>query len=117
MYSPQVQQAQYYNQVYGASSSTMAGAPYYYGYSLQAPRGTFTNIPPAQRFQGPSYLYYPTQVEASSSTYAPPPPIPHISLVPSSRLSYPPSTGDSVGPPQTSTETEAGPATSTSSTA
>ncbi|KAK4434211.1 putative RNA-binding protein ARP1 [Sesamum alatum] len=107
MYNPQMQQAQYYNQVYGASSSSM-GAPYYYGYSVQAPspRGTFS-IPPAQRFQGPSYLYYPTQVEASSPTYPPPPPIP---LLQPRRLAFPPST-DSAG----STEREAGPAAASTS--
>ncbi|GFP93348.1 RNA-binding protein 38 [Phtheirospermum japonicum] len=88
MYSPHAQQTQYYNQVYGASSSTM-GAPYYYGYSMQAPRGALS-IPPAQRIQGPSYLYYPTPVEAPSSSYAPPPH--HLSVAPSTRLSFPPST-------------------------
>ncbi|XP_011074197.1 RNA-binding protein 38 [Sesamum indicum] len=112
MYNPQVQQAQYYNQVYGASSSTM-GAPYYYGYSVQAPRGTFP-IPPAQRFQGPSYVYYPTQVEASSPTY--PPPLP---LLQPRRLTFPPSTDSGGVAAQTSTEREAGagPAASTSPTA
>ncbi|KAI3460042.1 hypothetical protein Pfo_016705 [Paulownia fortunei] len=113
MYNPHVQQAQYYNRVYGASSSAM-GTPYYYGYSIQAPRGTFS-IPSAQRFQGPPFLYYPTQVEGSSSTYAPPPPLP-LPLLQPTRLSFPPSTGDSGVPPQTSTETEGRPATSTSST-
>ncbi|PIN16875.1 putative RNA-binding protein SEB4 (RRM superfamily) [Handroanthus impetiginosus] len=103
MYNPHVQQAQYYNQVYGTSSSSAMTTPYYYGYSIQAPRPTFS-IPSAQRFQGPSYLYYPTQEEPSSSTYPPP------------KLSFPTPT-DSAGPPQTSTETEARPATSTSSTA
>ncbi|KAI3465142.1 hypothetical protein Pfo_021805 [Paulownia fortunei] len=117
MYNPHVQQAQYYNQLYGSTSSSSAlGSPYYYGYSysLQAPRGVFST-PPAQRFQGPSYLYYPTQVEGSSSTY---PPTPHpLPLLQPTRHSLPSSTADSPAPPQTSTETEAGPATSTSSTA
>ncbi|KAG8369203.1 hypothetical protein BUALT_Bualt15G0126700 [Buddleja alternifolia] len=109
MYNPHAQQAQYYNQVYG-SSSTTGSTPYYYGYSIQAPRGTFS-IPPAQRFQGPSYLYYPTQAEGSSSAY-PPPLHPHSLLQPT-RLSFP-SYADSAAP----TETEAGgPATSTTSTA
>ncbi|KAJ7965727.1 RNA-binding protein [Quillaja saponaria] len=33
LYNPQVQQPQYYHQMYGTSSSTMGGSPYYYGYS------------------------------------------------------------------------------------
>lgn len=105
MYNPHVQQTQYYNQVYGASSSAL-GSPYYYGY---APRGAFS-MPAAQRLPGPSYLYYPTQVEGTSLTYPPPPSLQPI------RHSLP-SSADSSAPPQTSTETEAGPATSTSSTA
>ncbi|KAE8682191.1 RNA-binding protein 38-like isoform X2 [Hibiscus syriacus] len=63
VYNPQIHQARYYHQLYEPSSSSMA-PPYYYGYSLQAPRGTF----PAPRPQGPSYLYYPTPMEASSSS-------------------------------------------------
>ncbi|KAL8514019.1 hypothetical protein ACS0TY_013221 [Phlomoides rotata] len=105
MYNPHVQQTQYYNQLYGTSSSAL-GSPYYYGYS---PRGTFP-MPAAHRFQGPSYLYYPAQVEGSY------PPTPHPAAVP---LLQPirhslPSSADSSAPPQTSTETEAGPATSSS---
>lgn len=70
MYNPQMQQQpQYYNQLYGASSSAL-GSPYYYGY---APRGAFS-MAAAQRMPGPSYLYYPTQVEGTSLTY---PPTPH----------------------------------------
>ncbi|XP_051126378.1 uncharacterized protein LOC127248208 isoform X2 [Andrographis paniculata] len=135
MYSSQFQQAQYYNPVYGgspptpsSSSGAMVAPPFYYGsYSLQAPRGSFSLSPGAtataqpQRFQGPSYLYYPPQVSPPpSSTYPPlppPPPPPPILQLP--RLPFPASTGDSsnINPPQTSTETEAGPTTSTSSTA
>ncbi|XP_058756057.1 uncharacterized protein LOC131629277 [Vicia villosa] len=61
MYNPQIQQAQYYQQVYGPSSSTMA-SPYYYGYSVQpaAPRSTFSTPQPHRIPAGPSYLYYPT---------------------------------------------------------
>jgi len=60
MYNPQIQQAQYYQQLYGPSSSTM-GSPYYYGYSMQAaPRGTFSTPQPHRIPAGPSYLYYPT---------------------------------------------------------
>ncbi|KAL3619675.1 hypothetical protein CASFOL_034587 [Castilleja foliolosa] len=115
MYSPHVQQTPYYNQVYGSSSSTM-GAPYYYGYSIQAPRGgALSNIPPAQRIQGPSYLYYPAQVEPHSSSYAPPPP-PHLSPAPIISLSFPPST-EAGALQTTSSETEVGPATMTSSNA
>lgn len=79
MYNPQLQQPQYYHpQLYGASSSTM-GSPYYYGYSMQSPRGTFS-APQAQRIQGPSYLYYPTQmVDGSFSSY-PTTPLPHTLL-------------------------------------
>ncbi|KAJ6405158.1 hypothetical protein OIU84_013182 [Salix udensis] len=32
--------------------------PYYYGYSLQAPRAALSG-PQAQRMPGPSYLYFP----------------------------------------------------------
>ncbi|XP_042015903.1 RNA-binding protein 24-A-like [Salvia hispanica] len=109
MYNPHMQQSQYYNQLYGASSSAL-GSPYYYGY---APRGAFS-VPPAQRMPGPSYLYYPTQMEGTSLTYPPTPhPLPSLQPI---RHSLP-SPSDSVAPNQTSTETEAGPATSTSSTA
>ncbi|KAL2503852.1 RNA-binding protein 24 [Abeliophyllum distichum] len=113
VYNPHLQQPQYYHQLYGASSSGV-GNPYYYGYSMQgAARGTFS-IPQAQRIQGPSYMYYPTQMEGSSPTY-PPPPAPRLPLLQSTRhpLSSP---TDSQAPPQTSTETEAGPATSGSAT-
>lgn len=67
MYNPHVQQTQYY------TSSSALGSPYYYGY---APRGAFS-MPAAQRLPGPSYLYYPTQVEGTSLTY-PPNPIPSL---------------------------------------
>ncbi|KAK7353055.1 hypothetical protein VNO80_18488 [Phaseolus coccineus] len=70
LYNPQIQQPQYYQQLYGASSSTMS-TPYYYGYSVQAPRSTFSS-PQANRLSpGPSYLYYPTPVEVSFSGYRP----------------------------------------------
>lgn len=61
MYNPQqVQQAQYYQQLYGASlsnSTNYMGSPYnYYGYSMQAaPRATTFSSPQSNR---PSYLYY-----------------------------------------------------------
>uniref|UniRef100_A0A5B7AKZ0 RRM domain-containing protein n=1 Tax=Davidia involucrata TaxID=16924 RepID=A0A5B7AKZ0_DAVIN len=108
MYNPQLQQPQYYHQLYGTSSSTL-GSPYYYGYSMQASRGTFS-APQAQRIQGPSYLYYPTQMEGSFSTCPPPP---ALSLPPTIRHHFPSST-DSQTPQQTSTETEAGAITSES---
>lgn len=99
MYNHQYQQAQYYSQLYGASSSSI-GAPYYYapapGYSLQAAaaaaRGNFP-VAPAQRFQAPSYLYYPTQttpMEGSAGSY---PASPHPLTQPP-RLSFPTSTGN-----------------------
>lgn len=80
-YNPQqVQHSQYYHhQLYGTSSSTMP-TPYFYGYSVQAPRGTFST-PQAHRMPGPSYIYYPTQMEAAAvtsslitTTYTPPHP-------------------------------------------
>ena len=71
MYSPHIQQPQYYQQLYGPSSSTM-GSPYYYGYSVQAPRGTFST-PQAHRLPaGASYIYYPTPMEGSFSAYRSP---------------------------------------------
>lgn len=72
MYNPQMQQAQYYQQVYGPSSSSTMGSPYYYGYSVQAaPRGTFSTPQPHRLPAGPSYLYYPTPIDASFSPYRP----------------------------------------------
>ncbi|KAI4307408.1 hypothetical protein L6164_030602 [Bauhinia variegata] len=76
LYNPQMQQqAQiYHQQVYGPSSPTM-GSPYYYGYSVQATRGTFSTPQPHRLPAGPSYLYYPTApMEGSFSAYRPPQP-------------------------------------------
>ncbi|KAK8642775.1 hypothetical protein V6N13_012107 [Hibiscus sabdariffa] len=98
LYNPQIQQAQYYHQLYGSSSTTM-GSPYYFGYSMQAPRGTFSS-PQAQRIPGPSYLYYPTQMEGSFSNH--PPPSFHLTGHPF------PSSAESQSPQPPSTETEAG---------
>lgn len=86
MYNPpRIPQTHYYNQLYGASSSAV-GNPYYYGYSVQAPRGSY-HVPPAQRFQGPSYVYYPTltQLEGPSSAYSALTPLP---LLQPPRLSF-----------------------------
>ncbi|EXB75352.1 RNA-binding protein 24 [Morus notabilis] len=74
MYNPQVQQpAQYYHQLYGTASSSTMNTPYYYGYSLQSPRGPFSTVPQPQRIAGPpSYLYYPNpphHLEGSFSSY------------------------------------------------
>ncbi|CAI9777948.1 unnamed protein product [Fraxinus pennsylvanica] len=102
-YNPNVQQAQCYHQLYGGSSSRNP----YYGFSMQ--RGTFS-MP--QGIQGQSYLYHRTQTEGSTPTYPPPPRLP---LLPSTRQSLS-STTDSQAPPRTSTETEAGNATSGSTT-
>ncbi|GAA0151780.1 hypothetical protein LIER_10426 [Lithospermum erythrorhizon] len=77
IYNPQLQQQHYYPQLYGApATSSGMGNPYYYGgYSMQAsPRGSFSSATQTQRFQGPSYLYYPTQMEGSFSY--PPSPLP-----------------------------------------
>ncbi|RDY01065.1 putative RNA-binding protein ARP1 [Mucuna pruriens] len=99
LYNPQVQQPQYYQQLYGASSSTMS-TPYYYGYSVQAPRNTFSS-PQANRLSpGPSYLYYPTPMEVSFSGYRPPQQSPM-------RQSFP-SPNDSQSQQRTSSETATG---------
>ncbi|GMI83170.1 hypothetical protein like AT1G22330 [Hibiscus trionum] len=97
LYNPHIQQPPYYHQLHGPSSSM--GTPYYYGYSLQAPRGTFS-APQAQRFPGPYYLYYPSPMEGSSSTYPPPPPF-HVTTHPF------PSLTDSQTQQHTITSTEA----------
>ncbi|EOA35542.1 hypothetical protein CARUB_v10020748mg [Capsella rubella] len=76
MYNTQLQQAQYYQQqLYagGATSPSSSGAaimpsPYYYGYSLQAPRVPYQHhhhhhLPQPynpQRFSSPSFLVYPS---------------------------------------------------------
>ncbi|CAL0315535.1 unnamed protein product [Lupinus luteus] len=99
MYNPQIQQAQYYQNLYAPSSSTMA-SPYYYGYSVQAPRGTFST-PQANRLPaGLSYIYYPTSpIEGSSAFRAP--------YQPATRQ-IPPSTSDSQTQQRTSSETASG---------
>ncbi|KAG5018947.1 hypothetical protein JHK87_014802 [Glycine soja] len=98
MYNPQIQQPQYYQQLYEASSSTM-GTPYYYGYSVQAPRNTFSS-PQANRLSpGPSYLYYPIPIEVSFSGYRPPQQSPMRQTFPSPK--------DSQSQPRTSSETTA----------
>ncbi|KAG5034540.1 putative RNA-binding protein ARP1 [Glycine soja] len=99
MYNPQIQQPQYYQQLYGASSSTMS-TPYYYSYSVQAPRNAFSS-PQANRLSpGPSYLYYPTPMEVSFSGYRPPQQIPM-------RQTFA-SPNDSQSQQRTSSETAAG---------
>ncbi|XP_063942031.1 uncharacterized protein LOC108214594 isoform X1 [Daucus carota subsp. sativus] len=111
MYNPQVQQqqqAQYYQQAYGVgvSSPSAISSPYYYGYPMQATRGTFYSGP--QRIPPPqSYPYYhhltqmqhQQQQEMFSFPGYPPPP----------RHSFPPPNPDPRTPQQTSTDqTEAG---------
>ncbi|XP_009761489.1 uncharacterized protein LOC107810518 [Nicotiana tabacum] len=121
MYNPQYQQAQYYQQMYGSSSS-----PYYYGYSMQGSRGTFSAAHP-QRFQGgpaASYLYYPTTplpadaaaaASFSSFTTPPPPLLQHPPPPAATRLQFPSPTTESQIPQQTSGETtEAGTVTTES---
>ncbi|KAK7301197.1 hypothetical protein RJT34_12058 [Clitoria ternatea] len=103
LYNPQIHQPQYYQQLYGPSSSTMA-SPYYYGYSMQAPRGTFSTTPQPHRLPAaPPYLYYPTTpMEASFSAYRPPPQLQQLPI----RQPHP-SPGDSQTQQRTS-ETAAG---------
>lgn len=139
LYNPaaaQLQQPQYYGQYYGgsSSSSSLGGGPYYYGYSLPNSRAGFGSSTPAHRISAPSYLYYPTQMEAAPFTPFPnpAPAAPFAStahsLSPSSATAtghQPPSsttgTGESEGPQSTSGDTNAvvirteGPTTSTSS--
>ncbi|KAG7590557.1 RNA recognition motif domain [Arabidopsis suecica] len=86
LYNTQLQQAQYYQQqqqLYGggatspSSSGTIMPSPYYYGYSLQAPRVPYQHhhhLPQPynpqqhhhQRFSSPSFLVYP-----SNSSFTP----------------------------------------------
>ncbi|KAI5654851.1 hypothetical protein M9H77_32038 [Catharanthus roseus] len=108
IYNPQIQQPQYYPQLYAPSSSSM-GSPYFYGYSMQPSRGPFspTTPPPAfaHRLQGPPYLYYPThhmEAAASFTTY-PPTPLPLLQQ-PTRHHPFAPSP-DSQTPQQTSTPT------------
>ncbi|XP_028771823.1 RNA-binding protein 38 isoform X2 [Neltuma alba] len=69
LYNPQIQQPQYYQQMYGASSSGVS-SPYYYGYSVQPPRPSYSTPQPHRLTPGPpSYLYYPYP----SPSPAPPP--------------------------------------------
>ncbi|KAL5777227.1 hypothetical protein ACOSP7_010153 [Xanthoceras sorbifolium] len=103
VYNPQIQQPQYYQQMYGTTSSAPMGSPYYYGYSLQSPRGTYSAPHPQQQrvAAGPSYLYYHTQMEGSFSGYHPPPP-PPLQL-PRQSLPF---SSDSQTPQNTSAETD-----------
>ncbi|XP_044475220.1 probable RNA-binding protein ARP1 isoform X2 [Mangifera indica] len=101
-YNPQLQlqgqgqHPQYFHQLYGTTSTSMAS--YYYGYPLQSSRGTYSVLPPhpqphtqPQRLPAaPSYLYYP-----------PPPPL----QLP--RHPFPFNSPDSQTPQQTSAEPEA----------
>ncbi|KAK2972540.1 hypothetical protein RJ640_006606 [Escallonia rubra] len=109
IYNPQLQQPQYYHQLYGGSTSTMGSSPYYYGYS---PRGTFSGAPYGQRIQGPSYLYYPTQTQMEGSFS--PNPSPPPTLLQPTRHPFPSPT-DSQTPQRTSAETEAGDVTTSES--
>ncbi|CAJ2645065.1 RNA-binding protein 38-like [Trifolium pratense] len=107
MYNTQMQQAQYYQQLYGPSSSTMA-SPYYYGYSVQ-PRGggTFSTPQPHRMPAGPSYLYYPpTPIEGGSFSAAAYRPIQQQPLI--RHPSPSPSPNDSQTQQHTSSETASG---------
>ncbi|XP_061345963.1 uncharacterized protein LOC133291675 [Gastrolobium bilobum] len=99
LYNPQIQQPQYYQQLYGPSSSTM-GSQYYYGYSVQTPRSTFSSPQANRPSAGPSYLYYPTPMEVSFSGYRSP-------QQPAIRQPFP-SPKDSQNQQRTSSETAAG---------
>lgn len=122
MYNPQVQQqqqqAQYYHQPYGVGvgvASSAMGSPYYYGYSMQATRGTLYTgahrIPPPQSYPYYHQLTHMQQQQHDPSSFpshpaAPPPPL----LLQSTRHPFPPPTPDPQTPQHTSTttETEAG---------
>ncbi|KAK1554879.1 hypothetical protein Q3G72_018648 [Acer saccharum] len=115
VYNPQIQQAQYYQQMYGTTSSTPMGSPYYYGYSIQSPspRGTYSQ-PQHQQPQpriaaAPSYLYYHTHMDGSFSAYPPPPPPPPPLQLPR------PFSSDSQTPQHTPAETDQGRAISSES--
>ncbi|XP_057533445.1 probable RNA-binding protein ARP1 isoform X1 [Amaranthus tricolor] len=77
LYNPQMQQQsqQYYAQFYGGSpSNSSLGAPFYYpGYSMPTTRPGFSSSPQAHRMPGPSYLYYPTQLDGAPFTQYPNP--------------------------------------------
>lgn len=104
MYNPGTYQqaaaaAHYYQQMYGSSSSPSPA--YYYGYSMQGSRGTFSAA--TQRFQSPtaSYLYYPTttahHLPADAASFTPPPPplLQHPPHAATTRLQFPsPTTGN-----------------------
>ncbi|KAG9129680.1 hypothetical protein Leryth_017758 [Lithospermum erythrorhizon] len=107
------QHPHYYPQLYGATTTSSGmGSPYYYGagYSnMQASlRGAFSAATQT-RFQGPSYLYYPTQMEGSFSY----PPTPLPTLQPT-RTTFNTST-DSQTPLQRLTEADTTGAATTSS--
>ncbi|KAL3514155.1 hypothetical protein ACH5RR_026872 [Cinchona calisaya] len=110
IYNPQLQQPQYYHQVYGASSSGLGGSPYFYGYSVQATRGTFSATPSAHRIQGPSNLYYPPHMEGSFSSHPTPPTPTTLPLLHPTGHPFASSTGSPTPQqtPTTTTETEAG---------
>ncbi|GAB4845032.1 hypothetical protein Ancab_040117 [Ancistrocladus abbreviatus] len=101
LYNAQLQQTQYYPQFYGSSSSSSLGMPYQYAYS----RGAFSS-PSAYRISGPTYAYYPTQMEGPFNSYAPSPPqLPTTPLPPTTRHQFPSST-DLPASQQASMETE-----------
>ncbi|KAD6796422.1 hypothetical protein E3N88_07318 [Mikania micrantha] len=105
MYNLALQQP-YYHQAYGPTSQTVS-TPYYYA---PTHRGTF-GAPQAQRIQGLSYLYYPTQ-QMNMSTFPGyltphPPPL----MLPTTHPFPSPSPTDSQTPQNTS-EPEGGAVTS-----
>lgn len=65
-------------------------SPYYYGYSFQAPRSTYSTAPHGQRLPGSAYIYHPLQMDhASLSAYPPPPALQHTR-----HQAFPSSTGN-----------------------
>ncbi|XP_010535422.1 PREDICTED: RNA-binding protein 24 [Tarenaya hassleriana] len=88
IYNSQIQQAQYYQQLYGGASSPSSSAimpsPYYYSYPFQTPsprpyphhhrhQMLPSPSPPAAASASSSFLFYPSQFGPSSAV-APPPP-------------------------------------------
>ncbi|KAJ7958994.1 RNA-binding protein [Quillaja saponaria] len=112
IYNPQVQQPQYYHQMYGTSSSTMGGSPYYYGYSsLASARGSTFSIHQTPRLAAGPYVYYPNYTVSMGGTFSTYPPTPQLPTTTRHPFASP---TDSQTLQRTSTEAEAGIRTSES---
>ncbi|KAH9627185.1 hypothetical protein KSS87_020731 [Heliosperma pusillum] len=115
VYNPQMQQSQYYAQLYGGGSTTSSsmGNPYYYqgGYSRAS------SNPGAQRIAaGAPYYYYPAQMEGNLTPYSNTPnaaatPFQSAASLPSSSTNnlqpIPPSSGEPEAQQSKSEEPEA----------